>query len=131
MKMLWLVIVVSVTVAVDLAAQSTVQEVQKAVEEGNMAARKGDKVGYGRYLADDLSWVTTEGQLETKQQRLAVLGANVSPTISDIKVQDHGNVAAVTAILTSTNGAKSRVARTLVKRDGRWQLVLHAATAMK
>jgi hypothetical protein len=53
------------------------------------------------------------------------------PTISDIDAKIIGDVAIVTATLTGVKGTKSRVARTLVKRDGRWQLALHAQIPMK
>jgi hypothetical protein len=37
----------------------------------------------------------------------------------------------VTAIATSADGGRSRATRTLMKLDGRWQLVLHGETALK
>jgi Domain of unknown function (DUF4440) len=116
-----------------LAAQGSgsTDEVRKALHDASAAFNQADKAAYGRYLADELRWVTGDGTVHTKQDRLAGM-RGTGPTWTDFEIQVIGNVALVTAVATSPDGKnRSRGARTLVKRDGRWQLVLHAATPIK
>ena len=109
-------------------AENAEQDVRKAIEDGNAAAKRTDKAGYARFLADDLTWVGEDGKEFTKQQRLdGMQSPSTAPTITDMRVRVYGEAAAVIGTLTSAgNGRKSRMVRTMVKRDGRWQLVLHA-----
>ena len=66
-------------------------------------------------------------RIDGKQQRLNRLTATDEvPTISDIDVRVVEDVAIVTVLLTGRKGGTSRGARVLVKRDGRWQLVLNS-----
>ena len=113
---------------VGLHAQNAERDVRKAIEDGNAAARRTDKGGYARFLADDLVWVDADGKEFSKHQRLDQMKSpSVAPAVSDMGVRVHGEAATVTGVLTSsTDGAKSRMARTLIRRDGRWQLALHA-----
>jgi len=115
-----------------LAAQSaSTEEIRKVLANAVAVAKQGDKAEYGRYLADDLRWMGVDGTIHAKQDRLARLGAGGGPTWSDIDIKVIGDTALVTAIATSADGRRSRATRTLMKLDGRWQLVLHGETALK
>ena len=122
----WLTISVCFLTAIMVTAQGAEQEVRKALEEGAVAARNADKVAYARFLADDLRWIRTDGGIDGKQQRLNELTPREVPTMSEVDVRMVRDVAVVTVKLTGQNGGTSRGARVLVKRDGRWQLVLHS-----
>jgi ketosteroid isomerase-like protein len=110
-----------------LAAQSPDQEVIRAVEEGNDAARAHDTVRYARFLADDVVWINARGGLTSKQERLkAIINPPNPRTLNETElVHVYGDAAVLVAVATRADGSKRRLVRTLVKRDGRWQLVLH------
>jgi hypothetical protein len=116
-----------------LSAQDPAAEVRQALEATRQAAVKGDVATYARYAGDDLRWVGGDGMVLTKQQRLDALAkAPGGPTRYenvDIKVQ--GDTALVIADAIFADGNRNRLVRTLMKRDGRWQMVLHAGISLK
>lgn len=129
MRTAFLAIAIGLLSVVAVPAQDAEQDVRRAIEDGNAAARRTDKAGYARFLADDLTWVGEDGKEFTKQQRLDGMqnGPTTAPTVSDMRVRVYGDAAAVIGTLTSAgSGRKSRMVRTMIKQDGRWQLVLHA-----
>jgi ketosteroid isomerase-like protein len=125
------ILVLSIVAPLGAQNSGSTEEVRKVLDDGLAAYKRGDKAAYGRYLADELRWIVPDGTIRTKQEWLAGMGGT-GPTWTDVEIQVIGSVALVTAVATSSDGKnRSRAARTLVKRDGRWQLVLHAQTPMK
>ena len=114
-------------------SQTAADEARRAVEEGNAAARAHDVGAYGRFLSDDLMWLGNNGRLVSKAQRLKAILAPPSPRAvgDEMDVKVYGDVAVVVALATRADGSQVRLARTLVKRDGRWQLVLHAEVGVR
>ena len=116
-----------------LSAQDAVSEVRKTMEAQRAAAVAKDAKAYERFLADDLRWVSADGAITTKQDRLkgVVAPGGPPPTFGELDIKAYGDAATVVTIQTSPNGERARQARTYVKRDGRWQLVLHAVSPLK
>ena len=58
----WCAVVVAFLLAsvAGVAGQSAEEEVRKAMQDGAVAARNGDKAAYARFLADDLRWIRTD-----------------------------------------------------------------------
>jgi len=93
------------------------------------AAAAKDVKAYERFIADDLRWVNADGSIWSKQDRLkAIPTAEGVPTLEQADIKVYGDAATVVG---ATNGGRNRMVRTYVKRDGRWQLVLHAGFPMK
>jgi ketosteroid isomerase-like protein len=116
-----------------LSAQDAVSEIRKTLDAQRAAAVAKDAKAYERFLADDLRWVNADGTLNNKQDRLKGIPtpATPPPTLGEVDIRVSGDWATVVGISTSSNGSRSRHARTYVKRDGRWQLVLLASVPMK
>jgi ketosteroid isomerase-like protein len=114
------------------SAQDPAAEVRLAIEAQMQAARKGDAAAYGRYFADDVRWVGGGGVVYSKQQRIDRLkGQTVPSRVENVDVKVHGDTALAVFEAIFDSGTRQRVARTYMKRDGRWQLVLHAAVEFK
>jgi ketosteroid isomerase-like protein len=90
-------------------------------------------------LADDLTYVHSNGHLDTKDTYIGVLrsGATryLSMAMSGLRVRLEGNTAVVTgsfeARVQTQNGEvnpKPRVLIVYVKRDGRWQMLAWQST---
>jgi ketosteroid isomerase-like protein len=90
-------------------------------------------------LADDLTYVHSNGHLDTKDTYIGVLrsGATryLSMAMSGLRVRLEGNTAVVTgsfeARVQTRNGEvnpKPRVLIVYVKRDGRWQMLAWQST---
>jgi ketosteroid isomerase-like protein len=126
-RLLWFT-AVSLLVPVSLAAQSAEQDIRQAVEGANKAALAHNIEAYARFLADDLIWLAPTGNIISKPERLKAIVAPPNPrTMGEIeRVQVYGDTAILVANATRADGSRRRLVRTLVKRDGRWQLVLHA-----
>ena len=116
-----------------LVAQDAVSEVRKAMNDSRAAAAARDAKAYERFVAEDLRWVNTDGTVSSKQDRLkAVTGPGTGPpAFGEMDIKVSGDTATVVLSQTFPNGDRARQARTWVKRDGRWQLLLHAAVPMK
>ena len=101
-------------------------------KESGEAALKGDAAGYGRNIADDLRWIGPDGTIITKQQRLDDLVKQPgAPRLGNIDAKVQGDTALVVFDSTFDDGRRQRNARTYIKRDGRWPLVLHASVPLK
>lgn len=131
MKRVFLLVGLGLITGMTLAAQSAEQDVKKALMDGNRAAIAHDAAGYGRLLADDLQWLTADGKIERKADRLKGVSTGNPPTANEISVKVYGDTAVAVVAQTSANGTKGRALRTLVKRDGRWQLVAHAQADLR
>jgi ketosteroid isomerase-like protein len=118
--------------ALSLSAQSGAeQEIRKAMQDANTAARQKDAAAWGRFMADDLVWVTMEGQLQTKKDQLAALAQAQPPMLGPATIHVYGSAAVSVAEVTNAAGAKFRQVRTWVKRDSRWQFVSHSQMPIK
>ncbi len=123
-------IVVGLLGAAVLSAQDAASEVRKAVEGQRAAAVAKDAKAYERFLADDLRWVNPDGSMNTKQERVkAVATGSGPPTFGELDIKVYGDAATLVTVQTNSEGVRSRLTRTYIKRDGRWQLVLHAASS--
>jgi hypothetical protein len=124
------VVVVFLGAAV-LGAQDAASDVRKVMDAARAAAAAKDAKAYESLIADDLRWVNTDGTIWNKQQRLKEIPAGgTPPALEDADIKVHGDAATVVGVTKSANG-QSRLVRTYVRRDGRWQLVLHAAFPLK
>jgi hypothetical protein len=124
-------LVVGLLGAVALSArQDVASEVRKVMDGARAAAAAKDVKAYERFIADDLRWVNADGSIWSKQDRLkAILTAEgAPPTLDQADIKVYGDAATVVG---ATNGGRNRMVRTYVKRDGRWQLVLHAGFPIK
>jgi ketosteroid isomerase-like protein len=127
-----LAIVVGLLSAAVLSAQDAASEIRKMMDAERAAAVAKDVKAYERFLADDLRWVIADGSVFTKQERLKEIPAGgTPPSFGEMDVKVFGDSAMVVTVATNRDGSRVRLARTYVTRDGRWQLVLHAATPMK
>ena len=110
-----------------LTAQTPEQEVIRAVEDANAYARAHNTAAYAQFLADDVVWINPRGAIVDKQQRLkAIINPPNPRTVNTTElVHVYGDAAVLVVTATGADGSKRRLVRTLVKRDGRWQLVLH------
>jgi ketosteroid isomerase-like protein len=114
------------------SAQDPAAEVRQAIEGQLQAAKKGDAAAYGRYFADDARWVGGDGVVYTKTQRIDRVKAQTVPSrVENVDVKVHGDTALAVFETIFDDGIRQRVARTYLKRDGRWQLALHAAVQLK
>ena len=127
MREVLLIIALSVIGGVNLTGQNAEQEVTRAVNDANGAARAHDTEAYSRFLADDVIWINANGSIVGKQQRLKAIQNPPNPrTLGETEIVHlYGDTAVLVALATRLDGSKRRLVRTLVKRDGRWQLVLH------
>jgi ketosteroid isomerase-like protein len=125
-------VVVGLLGAVVLSAQDAASEVRKVMDGARAAAAAKDAKAYERFIADDLRWVQADGRVWTKQERLKdIPTAGTPPTLNEADIKVAGDVATVVSSTTASDGSRNRVVRTYVKRDGRWQLLLHAGFPMK
>jgi ketosteroid isomerase-like protein len=107
-------------------------EVRKAIDNSLLAGQKKDVASLSQYLADDLRWVARDGTVVGKKERIAGMSdRGRGPTLEDVDIQVAGHTALVVMTGLFSNGERMRMVETLLKRDGRWQLVLHASITMK
>jgi len=135
-------------VACSLAAQKThdeksVRQVEKEVlrveEERDQALQQRDISVLDRIYSDQLVFVNTRGQLFTKAQRLADLGAGKVAYFSynqgEYDYHVYGDTVVMTGRTSSVVKFQGRVNRiprqftnVYVKIEGQWRLVAHQAT---
>jgi hypothetical protein len=111
-------------------AQSAEQEVLKVNDALRAAEETGDKASYAKMVSDDLRWVTVDGVMMSKADRLARMGGK-PPKFSELDVKVYGDTAVLMGRLEFPDGRKGRNHRVFVKRSGQWQLVSHSATPVK
>jgi uncharacterized protein (TIGR02246 family) len=141
------VVCASVTLARATAAnkatdQTAEKQIRQLEEELRAAFVKGDAATVERVLADDYTTTNVNGVTRTKAQLIADIKSGAvkteSLTLDNIKVRVYGDAAVLTADRrskgslrgTDTSGHQ-RMIRVLIKRQGRWQPVAYAATAIK
>ena len=112
-------------------AGSAADEVLRAVRADGDAMVKKDKAALDQLLADDYTYVHSNGRVQTKAEDIAENMASdskwTSVTFADLKARVYGDAAIVTGSETLQGAAKGyvpgarRVSDVLVKRNGRWQ----------
>jgi ketosteroid isomerase-like protein len=109
---------------------STDRLVRSAQEQMLQAAVRGDKDGVGKFLADDLTWVTLNGQVQSKDQMLAALPAPVG-SVDVQQVVPMGRTATVVAIVHMKDGTERRALQEWVNRDGEWKVLAHESAPIR
>jgi ketosteroid isomerase-like protein len=123
----------------DKSIQQTENEVLKVEQERDKALQERDVAVLDRIYSDQLVFVNTRGQLFTKAQRLADLGAGKVQYFSykqgDYEYKVYGNTVVMTGRTSSVvkfQGRVNQIPRTFtniyVKIGGQWRLVAHQAT---
>ena len=117
------------------------QEIRKTLETGADALVKNDLAVLSNLLADDLTFVTSDGQIFSKTQFLEGIKYTKRESFDngDVSVRVYGNTAVVVSHPTFTevrgNGLKTNYKEVsisvLVKKNGRWQLVSVQGSANK
>ena len=103
---------------------------------------KKDAAAFGKYFADDAVLTTPDGAMQTKAQLVGDVKAGAlvveSSTITDMKVQVHGDAAVVTYITTDKGKYKGqdisgrfRWTDVFVRRGGAWQIVAGHGTPIQ
>jgi uncharacterized protein (TIGR02246 family) len=110
------------------------QELTQLADQYTAALKGKDAAALGRLWADDLTFITPGGAVQTKAQRLADIqsGATRFDTLeaTDRTFRVYGDAAVMTT-LTTIKGQYSgqeasgqyRVTQVYVRRDGAWQIV--------
>lgn len=106
------------------------QMVRSAQEQMLQAAIRGDKDGVGKFLADDLTWVAPNGQVENKDQMLAALPAPVL-SVDVQQVLPMGKTATLVAVVHMKDGTERRALQEWVNRDGEWKVLAHESTPIR
>ena len=117
------------------------QEIRKTLEIGADALVKNDLAVLSNLLADDLTFITSDGQIFSKSQFLDGIKHTKRESFGngDVSVRVYGNTAVVVSHPTFTevrgNGLKTNYKEVsisvLVKKNGRWQTVSVQGSANK
>ena len=116
------------------SAGNAEQELNQLTDQYIAALKGKDMAALERIWADDLTFVTLRGDVQTKAQRLADIqsGANKFDSLetTDRKVSVYGDTAVMTSLTTLKGQYKGqeasgqfRVTNVFVKRGGGWQIV--------
>lgn len=122
-------------------AQSATEEIRKAEMSWVAAVTKNDLSGLGQMLANDLVYTHSTGIVESKSEYLNKLKSGDQKYAgiehSDLKIQNYGNAAVVTAKVRMTGATKGvpfdnqlRVIHVWVKQGGGWKLAAHQTTRL-
>ena len=121
--------------ATEKAAPAAAEQELAQVADQYLAALKGkDAAALGRIWADDLTFITPGGAVQTKAQRLADIqsGATKFDTLdsSERTFRVYGDAAVMTTLSTIKGqyagreaSGQYRVTQVLVRRGGAWQIV--------
>jgi uncharacterized protein (TIGR02246 family) len=110
------------------------QEVTQLTDQYIAALKGKDTAALERIWADDLTFITLRGDVQTKAQRLADIqsGANTFDSLetTDRTVRVYGNTAVMTSLTTLKGqymgqeaSGQFRVTNVFVRRGGGWQIV--------
>ena len=106
---------------------STDQQVRAAQQQMLQAAIQGDQDGVAKYVADDATWVASNGQMMDKNQMIGMLPAPVN-SVDVQQVLPIGKTAILTGVAHLKDGTESRFLQAWVNRDGEWKLMAHEGT---
>lgn len=115
------------------------QEVLRLEDERNEALLRGDTTTTARLLADDFFEITATGKIRPKAQILMESESGEMRfdfrKVDEIRVRVYGGTAVVNARVTRKGRYKGQefsdqawYTRVYVKRDARWQAVVHQVT---
>ncbi len=115
-------------------AANAEQEVTQLTDQYIAALKGKDAAALERIWADDLTFITLRGDVQTKAQRLADIqsGANRFDSLesTDRTVKVYGDTAVMTSLTTLKGqyggqeaSGRFRVMNVFVRRGGRWQIV--------
>ena len=116
-----------------LSAQTLDPAFQKARAAWGAAIETADSEGFMRYTTDDFIYVSAEGQIMTRAERMAANKGNIKrPPLRDPKVRVYGDT-----VITSGRGVlnvrgvmqEMRVVQVWVKQNGEWK-VAHAQNTL-
>jgi ketosteroid isomerase-like protein len=114
------------------ARQDASAAVRKAIDDSLLAGQAKNVAYLTQYLADDLRWVMADGTVVGKKERIAgATDGGRGPTLENVDIEVAGDTALVVMTGLFSRGDRLRMVETLVRREGRWQLVLHASVATK
>lgn len=128
------------TNAVVTNTASSEADVKKFIAELGAALAKNDAVALEKMYADDYTFVSPEGEVQTKAQRLEAMKSGAmkfeSLSFDDVKVRIYGDTAVVAAKTTAKstvngkdNSGTSTATIVLVKGKDGWRVVLgHPST---
>lgn len=96
----------------------------EARQQMNDAAAKGDKVAYGQFLSEDVTWIDRAGRVRNKTAILADLQPQTGPTArSTPEVRSYGNSVLVVGKRSNADGVEVAFIEAWVKTGNQWQLV--------
>jgi ketosteroid isomerase-like protein len=103
------------------------QQLKLAQQQLLAAARAKDREALSRLVADEATWVTTAGKLESRDE---ILGGIPNPPqeVTTDQVHTFGDVAVVTGMARFDNGSRTRFVQEWANRGGQWRVVAHQGT---
>ena len=113
---------------------SSEKAIRQLLSEQAAAQQKADTAALGRIWADDFTFTSSSGEIQTKAQRLAEIKSGElkfdSISMDDVQVRIYGDTAVVTSRGTVKGKRRgqdltgqSRGMSVYVKKQGRWQIV--------
>jgi ketosteroid isomerase-like protein len=115
------------TTTAQSSAMGSEQQLKAAHQQMVNAAMKGDKDTVAGLVADNLTWVSSDGKLMNKDDMLGGLPAPVRE-LADQQFRLTGSSAVVTGVAHLNNGPDVRFLQQWISRGGKWQLVAHETT---
>ena len=112
--------------------------VREAAAGWTQAAVKQDAAGLERFLADDLQYAHSGGQLQNKQEYIAAVTKGPahyeSFTFSDQKIRFYGAAAVLTAYvdvkMVGREAFRVRTLQVYTQKNGHWQMAAHQSTRL-
>ena len=112
--------------------------VREAALGWTQGAVKQDAAALQRFMADDLQYAHSGGQLQNKEQYITAVTRGParyeSFTFSDLKVRLYGRTAVLTAYvdvkMTGRDSFRVRTLQVYVENNGQWQMAAHQSTRL-
>lgn len=110
------------SMSVSVSAQS--DGLAEARQQMNDAAAKGDKIAYGKFLSEDVTWIDRAGRVLNKTAILADVQPQTGPTPrSAPEVRSYGASVLVVGRRSNADGVEVAFIEAWVKSGNQWQLV--------
>jgi ketosteroid isomerase-like protein len=135
MKRIAVLLLLALSLTGAFAADAT-DSVREAWSGWTQGAVKQDKAALERFMADDLQYAHSGGNVETKQKYIASVTTGParyeSLTLSDEQIRFYGNVAVLTGHtdvkMVNRDPFRVRTLQVYTKKDGQWQMAAHQST---